>query len=291
MPSVDVGEALLRSACAVLRPLVRRLLARGVAFGRLEASLRELFIRVAEEKEFAPEGRRQTDSQIAILTGINRKEVRRIRTAGTADTAGPARGSFRRSLAAGLIGRWTAEASSGGRPVPLPYSAKRGASFVRLAKKVTSDLAPRALLDGLVAAGAAEVRADGKVVLAKGTYSPERGRPEAWSMMEDDPKELVETMLYNILDGGDPPRLQQKLAYDNLGSDAVPELRLALRREANRFLKKANESLTRSDRDRNRRAPGGERVYAGIGVYYFEGAPPEPRSAPGGKRRARGGVK
>ena len=287
--STDIGEALLQSAVAVLRPLVRRMLAHGVTFGRLESCLRELFVRVAEEAEFAPRGRSQTDSHIAILTGINRKEVRRIRAA---NAQAPGRTSFRRNLAAGLISRWTTEArTAAGRPLPLPYRSKRGPSFVSLARKVTSDLAPRALLDALVAAGAAEARDDGTVVLTKDTYSPRRGRPETWAMVADDPKELVETMLFNVLGEGDAARLQQKLAYDNLGSEALPALRQALRREADRFLKRANALLARSDRDRNRRAPGGERTYAGIGVYYFEGAPPGSPLTSSGKRRSRNGGK
>ncbi len=36
------------------------------------------------------------------------------------------------------------------------------------------------------------------------------------------------------------------------------------------------------DRDRNPKAPGGERRYAGLGLYYFESA------APAGKRATRG---
>jgi hypothetical protein len=98
-------------------------------------------------------------------------------------------------------------------------------------------------------------------------------------------------MLFNVLGEGDQPRLQQKLAYDNLGGDGLPELRQGLRIEAQRFLKKANVLLARSDRDRNRRAPGGERTYAGIGVYYFENQSADRSSTSGGKRRARNGVK
>ena len=67
-----VREGLLRGATATLRPIVRRLLESGVPFGQLEGRLRELFVEVAERALAIP-GRPQTDSRIALLTGLNRK--------------------------------------------------------------------------------------------------------------------------------------------------------------------------------------------------------------------------
>ena len=173
-----------------------------------------------------------------------------------------------------------------GRPRPIPYQASRGPSFVALAEKTTLEVRPRALLDGLVAAGAAEVRPDDTVVLTRTAYQPRRGRPEALAMVEDDPAELIETMLHNVLDADEDAverRLQQKIAYDNLGSEGMAALRRALRREAERFLARVDRILSRHDRDRNPRAPGGERRYAGIGIHFFERS--ADRAAPRSSRR------
>jgi hypothetical protein len=271
----DIGEALLEAAAATLRPLVRRLLARGVTFGRLEARLRELFVEVAEE-DFAIPGRKQTDSRISLLTGINRKEVRRIRSSNPAENAPK---TFQRNLAATLVSRWRSDpkaTDANGRPIPIPYQAPRGVSFVRLAKKTTVDLPPRALLDALVGAGAAELRADQTVALKRSAYIPGRGSPEMLAMLADDPQELIETMLHNVVDGDghEEPFLQQKLAFDGIGADGLPRIRDALRREGDRLLQRCHKLLARHDQDRNPRAPGGPRYYSGIGVYYFE-EPPE----------------
>src|SRR5207244_1783647 len=65
--SAGVPDNLIWAARAMLRPIVRRLLAVGVPFGRLEASLRELFVEVAETALALP-GRRQTDSRVSLLT-------------------------------------------------------------------------------------------------------------------------------------------------------------------------------------------------------------------------------
>jgi hypothetical protein len=274
----EIQEALLRAAVAALQPYVRRMLKVGVPFGRLEAGLRELFIDLAA-REGSPGDGAPTDSRIAILTGINRKEVRRIRALATAR----APRSFSRNLIASLVSRWISgrhTTDANGRPLPMPYYARRGPSFTALARKTTRDLHPRALLDALIAAGAAVMREGDVVALTRTAYVPQRGRPEALAMLAEDPPELIDTMLHNVLGEGDEARLQQKIAYDNIGGDGLEGLRAALRREAARLLERSNAVLRRHDRDRSPRAPGGPRTYAGIGIYYFE-APREsqpPRS-------------
>jgi hypothetical protein len=242
--------------------------------------LRQLFVELADT-EFALPDRRQTDSRIALLTGINRKEVKRLRGAADGGTTGPA--SFSRNLAANLISRWMTGARTtdrSGRPLPLPYQAARGPSFVRLAQQTTADVAPRALLDGLIGAGAAEIRDDKTVLLRADAYVPKRGETAKLAMLAEDPPELIETILHNILDDGADLRLQRKAAYDNLGSEGLAAVREQLRREGERFIQRLNRLLARHDRDRNPKAPAGDRRYAGLGVYYFEAEGPPPRRTP-----------
>jgi Family of unknown function (DUF6502) len=263
-------EGLLRGAVETLRPIVRRLLASGVPFGLLESRLRELVVEVAEA-DFAIAGRRQTDSRVALVTGINRKEVRRMR----ARAAEPAEHvpSFGRNQAAALVSRWRADARAtdrNGRPKPIPYKASRGASFVKLAEQVTVDLPARAILDELVRSGAVEVRKDGHVVLKSEAYVPRLGRREKLAMLAEDPADLVETMLCNIFDELGEPLLQRRVSYDNIGAEGIARLRRRLRSTSEAFLRRIDRLLASYDRDRTPRAPGGDRRMAGLGVYYFE---------------------
>jgi hypothetical protein len=275
---VDLRDGLVGALIEMVRPVVKRLLALGVPFGRVEARLRELFVEMAE-LELALPGRRQTDSRIALVTGINRKEVRRIRSA---DRRAGAPRSFSMNQAVSLISRWRTDPQTSdhsGRPRPLPYQAVRGASFMKLARKVTGDLAPRILLDELVRSGAAEIRPGDVVVLKGDAYVPKTEPAEKLEILAEDPAELVETILRNIVDEERDRLLQRKIYFDNLGSDAAKRIRAEMRREGERFLQRVNRILARYDRDRNPTAPGGERHYAGLGVYFFEGKPePGPRA-------------
>ena len=268
-------DALIRAVAHAARPLVRRMLALGVPFGWVERALRSLFVEVAAA-EFALPGHRTTDSRIALLTGINRKEVRRIRSTRTRQ---PTAGTFGLNHMTSLIGRWTSDPrlSDGGEPRPLPYRASRGPSFAALARQVTADLAPGVLLEQLVASGAGELRDGNVVALRQSAFVPRRGSAEMLTILVEDPAELIETILHNALARGER-RLQRKVYYDNVGTEAAARLHAEVRREGERFLARMDRLLAKYDRDRNPRAPGGDRLYAGVGVYFFE-TPPRKRPA------------
>lgn len=283
----ELGERLVSAAVQALHPVVTRLLAAGVPFGQLEGRLRQLFVEVADA-EFALPGRRQTDSRVSLLTGINRKEVRRLRAA---ERGRPGPSSFGMNHATSLISRWTTDPRTSdrrGRPRPLPYRAARGPSFMKLARAVTADLAPRVLLDELLRSGTAELRDGETVVLKASAYVARREPGEALRILAEDPRELIATILRNIFSESGELLLQRKVYFDNLGSDAAARIRAEMRREGEQFLQRINRLLASYDRDRNPRAPGGDRHYAGVGVYYFEAEPPPvAASAPSPKRPRR----
>jgi Family of unknown function (DUF6502) len=264
----EVSDKVIWAAVQTMRPIVKRLLEMGVPFGALELRLRELFVQVAAE-DLALPARRQTDSRISLVTGINRKEVKRIRRSGER-LKGP--GSFGVNQATNLISRWMTDPETTdrrGRPLPLPYRTARGPSFTKLARKVTGDLAPRVLLNELVRSGAVELE-DGDVAVLRGdAYVPVASEGELLILGED-PAELIETILRNIFSARKERLLQRKVYYDNLGSAAADRVRAQMRREGERFLRRINRLLSRFDRDRNPQAPGGEPYYASLGVYFFE---------------------
>ncbi|MGH7899847.1 MAG: DUF6502 family protein, partial [Candidatus Binatia bacterium] len=74
--------------------------------------------------------------------------------------------------------------------------------------------------------------------------------------------------------------IQQKVSYDNLGENGTMRVRAELRRRAERFLRGVDRLLAGYDRDRNPKAPNGDRRYAGLGVYYFESSAEDRATAP-----------
>src|ERR1700739_2666625 len=122
----------------LLRPLVRLCIRSGMTFPALAQLLRELFVSVAEH-DFALEGKEQTDSRVSLLTGINRKEVARLRGAGAPVNETPA--TLSRTSA--IMARWLAApefTDARGDPLLLPRTAPGDApSFEQLRAPLTKD--------------------------------------------------------------------------------------------------------------------------------------------------------
>ena len=281
----------------LLRPVVRQLIAYDVTYPAFNRIVRELYVEVANQ-HFALPFKRQTDSRVALVTGINRKEVsqlRRRRKTVKVDTV-----EVEDTVMTHVIGRWMAGppyADAAGHPHRLPYESEsaRTASFARLVRQVGADVPVRSVLDELLHIGVVELLPDGDVCLRREAHVPTADAEGKLTLLGSDPAEVFSTIVHNI-EHPEAPRLQRKVVYDNIGADALPELSQAVRDIGEEFIRRANALLASYDRDRNPKAPGGKRMRVLLGSYYFEeeAAPSEPPRAaadtsrpPGRIRRSR----
>lgn len=70
--------ALVGAVEKILRPMVRVLLTHGLTYTWLTGLLKPIFVEVAM-RDFHVPGKAQTDSRITLLTGVHRKDVKRLR--------------------------------------------------------------------------------------------------------------------------------------------------------------------------------------------------------------------
>ena len=259
------GASLHAPLARLLRPLVRLLVARGFTFPALTDLLRELYVNVAEY-DFALAGKEQTDSRVSLLTGIHRKEVRRLRGAGAPVSVVPAVVS----RTSRIVARWLADAS--GQPLPLPRTAEGAApSFETLVTGVTRDLRPRAVLDEWLDRGLAFTDPEDRIVLAQAAYVP-RGEGAAEPQLYYFGRNLhdhIAASVANIV--GDAPRfLERAVHYDGLSADLAKRLEARAKEIAMAALRQANReahAACASD-------PGGDHRW-NFGLYvYTETAPP-----------------
>jgi hypothetical protein len=262
----------------LLRPIVRQLIAYGVSYPAFNRLVREVYVEVAEQ-HFALPFKRQTDSRVALVTGINRKEIAQLRQRLKVDDR-PL--DVEDTAVTHVIGRWMAGSpytNQDGEPRRLPYEAEgaRVASFARLVREHGIDVPVRSVLDELLRVGAVELRSDGDVVLRSEVFIPPGGADGKLTLLGSDPAELFATIVHNI-EAPERPRLHRKVVYDNVGADALPALQRAVRSLGEDFVRRANALLASYDRDRNTNAPGGKRTRVALTAYYFEEdvTPPSP---------------
>jgi histone H3/H4 len=294
MLSRPLKEQFVTAIRRLLRPVVRQLIAYGVTYPALNRMVRELYIEVADD-HFALPFKRVTDSRVALVTGINRKEVSQLRQR-RKKSSGEAV-EVEDTVMTHVIGRWMAGppyASAQGHPHRLPYEAAsaRAASFARLVREVGPDVPVRSVLDELLHIGVAELTPDGDVCLIREAHVPAVDTEGKLTLLGADPAEVFRTIMHNI-EHPDAPRLQRKVVYDNIGADAVPELSKAAREVGEEFMRRANALLASYDRDRNPKAPGGKRLRIVLGTYYFEedAAAPTPPPAADGRAKPPGRIR
>lgn len=267
----DLKEPFLAAVRRLMRPVVRQLLAYGVTHPAFSRLLREIYVEIAD-RELALPHKRQTDSRISLVTGLHRKEIARLRRAPAEPQARPER-ALEQSPVTRLLGRWMAGApyaDSRRGPRPLPYEAAGNrASFARLVRELGIDAPPRSVLDELLRLGIAELGPGNTVVLRREVYVPADDAAAKLELLGSDPAELFATIAHNVAHP-DEPWLQRKVVYDNVGAEALAELRAAARRVGEAFIREANALLAAHDRDRNPEAPGGARTRVVLGAYYFE---------------------
>lgn len=213
-------SALLSALRRLARPLVRLLLDHRVTWPTLASLLREAYVEMAD-CEFGIEGKAQTTTRVSLLTGIHRKEVRRLRDAD--DEEGSAAASA--SLGAQLVARWTGDPRFLDRDgAPLPLERRGDApSFEHLVESVSKDIRARAVLDEWFRLGVVQADESNRVVLNRAAFVPERGFDEKAFFFGRNLGDHVAAAAHNLR-GVDPPLLERSVFYDDLSPDSVAEL-------------------------------------------------------------------
>ena len=78
--STDMQTAFAKALRRVLLPLVRLMLTRGLHYPAAAEMLKSLYVEIAD-REFALDTKRQTDSRVSLISGVHRKDVKRLRHA------------------------------------------------------------------------------------------------------------------------------------------------------------------------------------------------------------------
>jgi hypothetical protein len=264
--------SLLRATIHLLRPLVRLLLRAGVTFPVLAEHLRQLFVEVAISE--LPEGRR-TDSRLSLLTGVHRKEIRRLREVGVDELSEPEVVT----LSSEIIARWLGDATYGGQGGPrlLPRSSDKGPSFETLVSSVTTDVRPRTVLDEWLSQGLVALDAQGRVRLEVRAFVPKPGEAAQLYYFGRNLHDHVAAAVANILARGVAPFPDQSVHYDGLNIPVAAALEKEARAAAGQLMLEINRRAVEltDEAEKNQSDRVGPTRRLNLGVYMFvEDEPP-----------------
>ncbi len=253
----------------IMRPLVRLLLTHGVTYPLITDIIKSIYVDVAR-REFRLQGKRQTDSRISLLTGVHRKDVKRL-------IEEEDRGEHHHSgvsLGAALLARWLGApefTDAGGQPRPLARLASDGgeASFEHLVESVSKDIRSRVILDEWLHLNMVFMDANDHVVLNLAALTPTRDFGERLRFLETNVHDHLAAAVHN-LSGGMPPMLERSIFYDQLSAESVAELRQMAGELAMQVMQTLNRraiELEREDQFAGR--PADRRI--NFGTYFFQG--------------------
>lgn len=284
-PLGDINPAVMQAVRRLLVPLVRMLLRHGVTYPHLLEILKQAFVDVAG-REFQLPNRRQTDSRLTLLTGVHRKDIRRL-------TREPdeRRPRSEQTLGVQVIGRWLSEArflDDEGKPKPLPRTPSAGGedSFAALAESVSKNIRPRAVLDELLRVGAVSLDAVDRVVLNEDAFIPAQDLEAKLFYFAEAVHDHLAAGVHN-LDSGARKFLERSVYYDELTPESIARLERSAETAGMRALRDINrigQELERADPPRE-----GRRQRMRFGIYFYS-EPYRPAGTPPGKTTADGGA-
>lgn len=198
---------------ALFAPIARLLVARGLPFPDLVERMKLHYVQAA----LAMAGDRATDSRVSVLTGLQRRDVVRLRGEDVKDR--------RPNHLARLVALWQtgADWSRGGEALALPRSGP-APSFEALAQTVRRDVHPRTMLDTLVAAGTVGLSDDGQEVrLLQGSYQPLAGSDDQLAYLARNLGDHAAAAAENV-QGADPAHFERAVHYSGLTEAQVKHL-------------------------------------------------------------------
>jgi hypothetical protein len=262
-------ETAITALRRVVDPLVDLMFDTGITVQEFSRLVREVAVRSAAAR-IAKETGRNSNSRVAIVTGLARAEVARILEAN--EPSFSSRGGqhpARRVLAAWHDNQRFLAAN--GDPAILPIFGGRK-SFEQLVAAHSGGIPVRAMLDQLMQISAVEILS-GQRVKVKSRVPIFRGMTcSAIANMGERAGDLLGTLKHNLRTAA-TPLFEETAFIGDVDIGAVPLVRRQIAEQGSAFIDGATSLFSRS-RSKSRRSSVKEasQCRVGVSVYYFEDA-------------------
>ena len=264
---------LLKTLETVLEPLATWLVEHGISSPEAERLLRAVCVREVAKAGAIP-GKRPNVSRVALLTGVDRGDVRRILK--IRDTA---KVDYRMHRVNTVLAGWHSDAtySRGGRPLSLPIKAikirdYKRSNFWALAKRYAPGVYPGLILSELLRVGAVEELGDGRVRPRTREYRATKSSREGVRKIGVRMRDLMQTMLNHETEAG-WPHICRTVESRNIDPKFLPLMRKLLVDRSESVLSGVRGELKSSRWNQIHSGSPGVRI--GVTVFTHEQWPQE----------------
>ena len=255
----------------LLRPITRLFLQQNIAVGEVIQGLKESYVLAAEE-QLLKAGENATNARLAVLTGMDRNEVSRLRRG--VDRSGKPLDEESRPLihlnrAARVVKNWPCNS---GKPVDLPYTGE--GSFFELVKRFSGGIPANSVLEELERNQNAIRLENGHIRLLNEIYVPQDEMAK-FAIASHQLSRLISSVEHN-LDGKniDQPFLQLELEFGGLSDETCETFRALSRQDIKLVLQQLAETIKlkheQSKTTETNKDASPKSRKTGIGVYFFD---------------------
>ncbi|MFT7651334.1 MAG: hypothetical protein ACI9ON_000885 [Limisphaerales bacterium] len=258
-----LDRSVIKAARRILRPLVRLMIRNGFTATAFQELARKEFVDVAFT-DFGIADKQATTSRVAVITGLSRKEVARLKVLAPMDESD----QIWRNRAASVLSSWLVDEKfldKKGDPLDLPFDGDVP-NFSELVKAHSGDIPPRTIADELIRTGALE-QVEGRLRMTQRGYVPSEDADALMDILGADTAELIETIDHNI-QTDDERLLQAKVLAENLPAEHLQEFIRYSKQIARNTLQDLTHWLVQ--RDQGTDYSGQEARYeVGLGLYHI----------------------
>lgn len=268
MSTPEPPLALVKALKKILRPLVRLLLEYGITYPYLSNLLKNIFVEVVND-EMQVDGKRQTLSRISIVSGVHRKDVKRI----LEEPEDMETGDRKASLGSRLLGIWLGDSryhDDQRNPLPLPRtsSSECEVSFEQLVESINKDVRPRAVLDEWLRTGLVSLDQEDRVVLEPDAFVTEKNFDERAHFFGRNLRDHVAAGAHNLMPGETEKFFERAVFYDRLTPESVEKLRTLASSSAMETLQTINEEALKLANQDEGKDNASYRMT--LGTFYFQ---------------------
>jgi Family of unknown function (DUF6502) len=271
----------------IAQPLAQFLISQGIQLPAALEILKAALVRQAVQS-FASDERATTDTRVAVLTGVHRKDVRRLRAEPSGVGIGKADPLM--SVASYVVARWVSEPKYQikGQPMALPRTSRYAESddihFAALVVEVSRDVGARAVLDELLRLEVVNITEDDKIQLRARSFVPKQGVRESLHFLAANVRDHLATAVSNMQSSAQP-QLEQSAFSQGLSKQQAQQLHELARglwqKALQKFLMEATVAETNP-------SPNERTQYrVRFGTYFHQAAMSEPLQPKASRSSAR----
>ncbi len=259
-----MSDRVLKAIEFLLYPLVRLIIARNVSYGTLADITKFVMVKEAEKLLAAKNSGTISDSRLSVVTGIHRKEVKRIRALKSNDI-----GDYEPSLASQVVAKWAGEKKLRSRISMYKLRRKKANDtdydFDDLVRSISKDIRPRVVLEELIDRGLVTETEDDCLELHPENLALKQDQEETLHYLSLNIHDHLSTSVDNLINQKQK-QFDRCVHYHGLSADAVGALRKLAEEKAMQTLVEVNTEAQALINDPKNTGD----LRMNFGSYFFE---------------------